>query len=551
MNQQMMEILLQVIGGLGLFLFGMQSMSDGMQRLAGSKLKKIIGAITNNRLMATVVGVGVTALVQSSSVTTVMVIGFVNAQLMNLTQALGVILGANIGTTITGWILVIKIGKYGLPIAGIAAMVYLFSKKDAIKIKAFMIVGIGLIFYGLDLMSSGLKPIKDMPAFVEFFHKFSADSFSGVILCALVGMLTTALVQSSSATLGITITLAVQGLITPETGIALVLGENIGTTITAYLASLGTNVNAKRAALAHFGFNLIGAMWILPLFNPYVKFLHVVTSDSTNIALLIATAHTMFNVTNALLFIPFVTPYSKLLMKIIPDTGEVLEPRATKLDKRILETPAVALELVEEEIYNTGVVIGQLFEDFETILKKQYDKENPLVKKIFEEEDRIDLVQKEISDISKEALILELPMDLTLSAKTSLSLADEYESISDYIALQTKHYLRILDKGCPVGDTEYQNIYKLNGRIREYFIFINEVYKDKKIEENLIKATEMKAQIATTYKKIRDNYMERFREVNYSVDFVTAYMDILNTYRRMNNHIFHVSEILMYDKLED
>ena len=551
MNEKMIEIILQVIGGLGLFLYGMQAMSDGMQRLAGSKLKKIIGAITNNRIMATLVGVGVTGLVQSSSVTTVMVIGFVNAQLMNLTQALGVILGANIGTTITGWILVIKIGKYGLPIAGIAAMVYMFSKKDSVKIKSSMVLGIGLIFFGLELMSTGLKPVKDLPAFIEFFHRFQADSFSGVILCAMIGMISTAIVQSSSATLGITITLAMQGLITPETGIALVLGENIGTTVTAYLASLGASINAKRAAFAHFGFNLIGVTWVLSIFPMYAKFVHTITSDSTNVALIIATAHTMFNVSNVLLFMPFTNQYAKLLVKLIPDNGELTEVKATKLDKRILETPAVALELVEEEIYNTGVVISQLFEDFETILKKQYDKDNPLVKKIFEEEDRIDLVQKEISDISKEALILDLPMELILSAKTSLSLADEYESISDYIALQTKHYLRILDKGCPVGENEYQNIYKLNGRIREYFIFINEVYKSKKVEENLVKATEMRAQIATTYKKIRDNYMDRFREVNYSVDFVTAYMDILNTYRRMNNHIFHVSEILMYDKIED
>lgn len=550
MNEKIIEILLQVIGGLGLFLYGMQAMSDGMQRLAGARLKKIIGAITDNRLMATLVGVGVTGLVQSSSVTTVMVIGFVNAQLMNLSQALGVILGANIGTTITGWILVIKIGKYGLPIAGIASMMYLFSKKDTAKIKAVMLFGIGLIFFGLDLMSSGLKPLKDMDQFIEFFHKFDASTVSGVILCAMVGMITTALVQSSSATLGITITLATQGLITPETGIALVLGENIGTTITAYLASLGTNVNAKRTALAHFGFNLIGVTWVLTLFKPYVGLIHTVTSDSTNIALLIATAHTMFNVTNVLLFLPFTKQYAKLLMKLIPDRGEVLEPKATKLDKRILETPAVALELVEEEIYNTGLAIGAMFDDFETVLRKQLDKDNPIVKKIFGEEDRIDLVQKEISDIAKEALILELPMDLTLSAKTSLSLADEYESISDYIALQTKHYLKILDKGCPVGDNEYQNIYKINQRIKEYFLFVNSVYKEKTIEENVIKITEMKTNISNMFKKIRDNYMDRFREVNYSVDFVTAYIDILNTYRRINNHTFHITEIVIYDKNE-
>ncbi len=550
MDEKIIEVIIQVIGGLGLFLYGMQAMSDGMQRLAGTRLKKIIGAITNNRIMATLVGVGVTGIVQSSSVTTVMVNGFVNAQIMNLTQALGVILGANIGTTITGWILVINIGKYGLPIAGIASMVYLFAKKDNSKIRAVMVFGIGLVFFGLELMSKGLKPVKDMPEFIEFFHKFQADSFSGVLLCAMIGMISTAIVQSSSATLGITITLATQGLITPESAIALVLGENIGTTVTAYLASLGASVNAKRAALAHFGFNLVGVTWILSIFNPYVRFLHVVTSDSANIALLIATAHTMFNITNVLLFMPFTNQYAKILMKIIPDRGEVYELRATKLDKRMLETPAIALELVEEEIYNTGLAICQMFDDFETILRKQFDKENPLVKKMFEEEERIDLVQKEISDISKEALVLELPMELTLSAKTSLSLADEYESISDYIALQTKHYLKILDKGCPVGDNEYQNIYKINQRIKEYFAFVNSVYKEKTIEENIVKITEMKTNISNMFKKIRDNYMERFREVNYSVDFVTAYIDILNTYRRINNHTFHITEIVIYDKNE-
>lgn len=551
MNKDILDILFTVIGGLGLFLYGMQLMSDGMQRLAGNRLKKIIGAITDNRIMATLVGVGVTGLVQSSSVTTVMVIGFVNAQIMNLSQALGVVLGANIGTTITGWILVIKIGKYGLPIAGIASIFYLFVKKDTAKIRSVMVFGIGLVFLGLDLMSSGLAPLKEMPQFIEFFHKFDASSFSGVILCAMIGMMTTAIVQSSSATLGITITLASQGLITPETGVALVLGENIGTTITAYLASLGANINAKRTALAHFGFNLIGVCWVLPLFVYYVKFVHLVTGNSKDVALIIATAHTMFNVTNVLLFMPFVRQYAKILIKILPDKGEIFETKTTKLDKRILETPAIALELVEEEIYNTGVALENLFEDFKMVVEKQLDKSDEVVKRIFAEEERIDIVQKEISDIAKEALILELPMDLTLSAKTSLSLADEYESLSDYVALQTKHYLKILDKGCLVGDNEYQNIYKLNDKIRDFLSVVNKVYKDKTIDENVVKITEMKVSISELYKRIRNNYMERFREVNYSVDFVTAYMDILNTYRRMNNHIFHITEILIEDKNED
>lgn len=551
MNKQILEMIFQVIGGLGLFLYGMQAMSDGMQKLAGERLKKIIGAVTNNRVIATLVGVGVTGIIQSSSVTTVMVVGFVNAQLMNLTQALGVILGANIGTTVTGWILVIDLVKYGLPIAGLASIVFLFAKKDTTKIKSTMVFGIGLVFFGLNLMSSGLKPVKDMPGFIEFFHKFDASSFSGVILCAMIGMICTAIVQSSSATLGITITLASQGLITPETGVALVLGENIGTTITAYLASLGTNVNARRAALAHFGFNLIGVTWVLSIFPYYFKFIHFVPGTSTNVAILIATAHTMFNVSNVLLFMPFIHHYAKLLVKLIPDRGEITDLKATKLDKRILETPAIALELVEEEIYNTGVALEKLFDDFKNVLENQLDKSSEVVKRIFAEEERIDIVQKEISGIAKEALILELPMELTLSAKTSLSLADEYESLSDYVALQTKHYLKILDKGCLVGDNEYQNIYKLNDKIKDFLSVVNKVYKDKTIDENVVKITEMKVSISELYKRIRNNYMERFREVNYSVDFVTAYMDILNTYRRMNNHIFHITEILIEDKNED
>lgn len=548
MNEKVIEMILQVIGGLGLFLFGMQSMSDGMQKLAGTKLKKIIGAVTNNRFMATGIGILVTGIIQSSSVTTVMVIGFVNAQLMNLSQALGVILGANIGTTVTGWILVIDMVKYGLPVAGIASIVYLFSKKEPTKIKATMVFGIGLVFFGLNLMSSGLKPVRDMPSFIKFFHSFDASTMSGVILCAFIGMCTTAIVQSSSATLGITITLAMQGLITPETGVALVLGENIGTTITAYLASLGTSVNAKRAALAHFGFNLVGVTWVLSIFPYYLKILHIVTDGSTNVALQIATAHTMFNVSNVLLFLPFTTQYAKLLVKLIPDNGEVLEKKVTKLDKRILETPAIALELVEEEIYKTGLSLVELFDNFETIVKQQLDKNNLLVKKIFDEEERIDLVQKEIADMSKDALLMELPSNLILSAETSLSLADEYESISDFITNQTKYYLKIIEIACPVDDVEYESIYELNSQIKDYFIFVNDTYKNKTIKKDFVEITAQKIRLSALYKETRNNYMERFRKVNYSVDFITAYMDILNTYRRINNHVFHIAEILLYEE---
>src|SRR6056297_298395 len=199
------EMSVSVIGGLGIFLLGMKNMSEGMQAVAGERLRRMINAITNNRLLACVVGVAVTCLIQSSSITTVMVVGMVNAGLMTLAQAIGVVLGANIGTTITGWILVLEIGKYGLPIIGVSAFFYLFSKKDKLRFAASVFLGLGMVFFGLQLMKQGFSPLRDLPEFKAWFTRFEPHNYIGVLKVCLVGALLTALVQSSSATLGITI----------------------------------------------------------------------------------------------------------------------------------------------------------------------------------------------------------------------------------------------------------------------------------------------------------------------------------------------------------
>ncbi|MEO8270702.1 MAG: Na/Pi symporter, partial [Aureliella sp.] len=251
-------MIFELVGGLGIFLLGMKNMSEGMQAVAGDSLRRLVGAVTNNRIFATTVGVLVTCIVQSSSVTTVMVIGFVNSGVMELTQAVGVIMGANIGTTITGWILVLNIGKYGLPLLGFSAFVYLFSRGDRWRTWAMFVMGTGMVFFGLEVMKEACAIIKELPEFVSWFAKFNADTYWGVLKCAAVGCVMTMVVQSSSATLGITISLATQGVISYPTAAALVLGENIGTTITAFLASLGTTTNARRAAYFHVIFNLCG-----------------------------------------------------------------------------------------------------------------------------------------------------------------------------------------------------------------------------------------------------------------------------------------------------
>ena len=259
-----------VIGGLGLFLLGMKFMSEGMQAAAGDKLRSLINSITSNRLVACGVGTAVTGLIQSSSVTTVMVVGMVNAGLLNLHQAIGVILGADIGTTVTAWIVSLPIAKYGLPILGISALFYLFSKAERLRFIAMMCVGLGMVFFGLELMKNGINPLKATDLFENVLSRFRPDDFGGVLKCVLAGSIVTAVVQSSSATVGITIALASTNTITYDTAVALVLGENIGTTITAYLASLGSSRNARRAAYAHICIKVFGVAWVIPLFFVYL-----------------------------------------------------------------------------------------------------------------------------------------------------------------------------------------------------------------------------------------------------------------------------------------
>ena len=207
------KMLISVIGGLGIFLLGMKNMSEGMQAVAGDRMRKLINAVTNNRFIACGVGISITSLIQSSSVTTVMVVGMVNAGLMNLAQAIGVILGADIGTTITGWILVLEIAKYGLLIIGFSAFFFLFSKREGIRYTAMMILGLGMVFYGLQVMKNGFAPLKEMPEFIAWFSRFEPKDYPDVLKCCLVGTIVTAIIQSSSATLGITIGLVGMGVI--------------------------------------------------------------------------------------------------------------------------------------------------------------------------------------------------------------------------------------------------------------------------------------------------------------------------------------------------
>ena len=271
-------VILQGLGGLGMFLFGMKLMSEGLQKVAGDRLRSFLEMVSANRLIGALVGMGVTAVVQSSSLTTVTVVGFVNAGLMNLSQAVGLILGANVGTTITAQIIAFKVTNLALAGMFVGMILKLFSKRRKWQYVGEVILGLGLLFYGMEIMKSGFKPLRTHPEFIQFFTTFDASDLGGILLCVLTGTVLTMILQSSSATIGITIALASQGLLNLPGSVALILGDNIGTTITAQLAAIGSSLTAKRAARAHALFNVLGVAYMIVLFHPFLGLVEWVTS---------------------------------------------------------------------------------------------------------------------------------------------------------------------------------------------------------------------------------------------------------------------------------
>lgn len=537
-----LDIAFNVLGGLGIFLFGMDSMSSGMQKLAGQRLKKILALLTTNRVVAILMGMFVTMLVQSSSVSTVMTIGFVNASLLTLKQALGVIFGANIGTTITGWILVLNIGKYGLPMVGAGAILYMFLKGEKAKTRALTFMGLGMIFLGLQLMSNGLKPVRSMPEFVRLFSLFSADTYFGVLKVAFIGALITAIVQSSSATLGITITLAVQGLIDYPTAVALVLGENVGTTITAFLATLNANANAKRAAYAHTIINTIGVIWVTAIFPYYLDFLSNFGSPEANITMAIATAHTMFNVSNVIIFTPFIGVLADFLTKLVKDDEKTSE-RITHIDELMLKTPSVVVGQTKTEVLNMGKNISEMFNTLKEIYQTNRSITEDEVKKMRKIEDDLDIYQKEITTAN--FIILNnknITDNLKLDTKNNLEVCDEYETISDYLMRIINSLKRLQDNNIPLTEEEKNTLSTMNRDTEELFRNINTAYATKN-KEMMLRSIEKANTITENYRVAKDKHLINAgcHETPIAL-LTTSYMDTLNYYRRVRDHIYNIIE---------
>jgi phosphate:Na+ symporter len=540
------QTIIGVLGGLGLFLLGMKNMSEGMQVVAGQKLRVMINKITDNRFVACSIGAGITSLIQSSSVTTVMVVGMVNAGLMTLRQSIGVILGADIGTTITAWIISLKIADYGLPIMAISLLFYLFSKNDRFQFTSMIVVGLGMIFFGLEIIKESLNILRDSSEVSALFSRFEPDSYLGVIKCVFIGALVTAILQSSSATVAITITLAQTGAIGYDTAVALVLGENIGTTITAFLASLGASTTAKRTAFAHITIKIIGVTLMIPLFFYYMTFLKWLLPEQAPIAARIAFSHTGFNIIIVSLFLPSIGLLVKFIQYIVPKNKYKEKLHLTYFDIGMYEIPTIGIQ----QSYQAINKMASDVKDMMALLHKSLKEEDELKardNKLFDKEKQLDLLQKEIVQFIGKMLTGNLVQSTITEARKQIRLADEYESISDYIENLLKLRCRLRNNGLSFNESDLKDLLDLHDTVSDYLDKIK-IAVHSNNSDIITKAKTYGNSISARIKHIRSNHLNRL-EKNETMPLQSLnFLDMLNAYRRIKDHALNIAEVLAGEK---
>ncbi len=412
-----------LFGGLALFLFGMRTMSDGLQNAAGDRMQGILGRVTRLPILGVLVGALVTLVIQSSSATTVMVISFVNAGLLNLTQAIGVIMGTNIGTTVTAQLIAFDLTDLYLPLIVVGFFVGFFVKKASLKYFGQFMFGFGVLLMGLSFMAEAMAPLRDMPAFQDFIVRYGDIAVLGL----LIGILITVVIQSSSAAMGILLALSFNDLIPLDTAIAVILGFNVGTCVTAILASIGLQTTAKRAAAAHLIFNVLGAVLCL-LFLPLFSKLVLAVTPGDHMPQLIANAHTLFNVINTIIFLPFVAVIARIVTRLVPEKKLEEPAGATFLDERMLGTPSAAMNLATEEVLQMG---AEALAIFDMAMRGLIDGNVKKAETVLEAERRIDRVTREVSEylakISRHELTEEQSQDYVLLHHV----LNDFERISD------------------------------------------------------------------------------------------------------------------------
>jgi phosphate:Na+ symporter len=498
-------------------------------------MRRTLHNFTGNPFKGVLVGTGITSLIQSSSATTVMVVGFVNAGLMTLTQALGVIFGANIGTTITAQLIAFRLTDYALPIIGLGMFTIFLAKKKRHKYVGEFLLGFGILFLGLNILTSVVKPLGQYPAFNNTLLSFSRNPLLGV----LAGAAVTAIVQSSSVATGMVLSLAMANLIDLKAAIPLVFGCNIGTCVTALIACIGAGISARRASLAHIMFNLMGVL----IFLPFVGFFqNLVSRTSGDLARQIANAHTLFNLLNTLIFLPFIPLFVSLLTKIIPGKeGEEIEYLPKYLDRHLLNTPPIAIEAAIKEIIRT---LGLTQRMVGMAMNSLINNDSKSLEKITRGEEAVDSLREAITNYLVELMQRELSQEESRKIPALIHVINDVERIGDHAENLRDLAQQKIDNRMPFSHMaveELKNMYEEINRM--IACSVNALELNSIDEAKLVLGRE--CQINTLRDRLKDNHVKRLEQRQCHVLSGVVFLDIISNLEKIGDHLNNVAQAVM------
>ncbi len=532
-----------LVGGLGLFFFGMQTMSDGLKKIAGERLKKILAMVTKVPVIGLLVGAAVTCLIQSSSATTVMVVGFVNAGLLALKQAISVVMGANIGTTFTAWLVssmaVFKITHYALPAVGIGFALNTFGRSKKTRFWGQVIMGFGLLFLGLGFMKDAFAPLQQSQHVKDIFARFSANPMLGV----LVGMIVTMLIQSSSATIALVQVMAFNGIISFPAAIPLMLGDDIGTTITAQLAAVGTTVDARRAAMSHTIFNVIGVAYFLVFvyngwFAKAVDLMIPGPVTAKNIMFHIAIANSAFKVINALVFLPFIGILEKASIMLVPKKKGAIEMGPKFLEKHLLETPPIAMEQARKE---TVRMIGLARRSVSTAVKSFLENDLSAVKPVARLEQAVDNLQSAVTQYLVELSQRPLSQEESEEIPVLIHSVNDIERIGDHAENIVELAERKVEKKLPLSEEAVNELRLMWNELNSMMIETEEALRknDTQIAENVLRREQ---KINEFQDELKRSHVKRLN--NGSCDLLSSivFIDFVDNLEKVGDHLTNIAQ---------
>ncbi len=522
----------QILGGVGLFLFGIKLMSEALQYLAGDRMRTLIGSLTKTPIRGVFIGALVAMLIQSSSGTTVMTVSFVHAGLMTLKQAVGVIMGANIGTTVTAQIVAFKVKDFALPVIGFGVLLVLFGRSKRQKYVGNGMVGFGLLFLGMQTMENSMAFLRDRK---DLFLAFGTNPLLGL----LVGTVVTMIVQASSATIGLTMAMAAQGLLSLDAAIPILLGDNIGTTITAVLASLGSNRSAKQAAVVHVLFNVIGAaifLLCLPLFR------QIILSTSGDISRQIANAHTIFNVSNTLLFLPFASVFVWLARRIVPDRGEIAMSGPIYLDMKLVgASSAAAVDAVKKEILHMGSMARSMLRD---VRRAFVENDLKMIESVTATERGVNEINRAVSSYASEVWQKGLSSELSTVLGSYVNGTGDIERIGDHSTNLIELYEYKIDHGVVFSELAME---EFNGMfdLVEQAVRLSLESLDEENPEKAREVDRIEDEVDRMETELRKNHIARLNQGGCTPQGGVIFIDILSNLERMCDHAHNLSFIAL------